>query len=218
MFSLAHQPRDMACPKSAIGEDSHCDVCNKIMCREHYDDPAHTCGYTLVSLSSRCFSPADLVRGFSLVLDGYVFQRSRVQDLLITDKLPATLADLDGEAIARRIADLRPDAPFKVIMPRTFEETLDLSGGFNMHVEVAFEDGVQWLVRISKYGKGDGPVDLWRNNLESEALTYKLLYDHVIPVPVVHDWGMGEFSKTQSSSTYWIFALMDRSSLSTYHL
>ena len=87
-----------------------------------------------------------------------------------------------------------------------------------MHVEVAFEDGVQWLVRISKYGKGDGPVDLWRNNLESEALTYKLLYDHGIPVPVVHDWGMGEFSKTQSSSIYWIFALMDRSSLSTYHL
>lgn len=74
MFSLAYQPCDMACPTLAIGEDSHCDVCNKITCREHYDDPAHTCGYTLVSLSSRCSSPADVVRGFSLVLDGCVFQ------------------------------------------------------------------------------------------------------------------------------------------------
>lgn len=111
-----------------------------------------------------------------------------------------TLADLDEEAISRRIAQIRPNVPFQVKIPTTFEESIELLGGYNMHVLLIFEDGVEWLVRISKYGKGDGPVDLLKNNLESEALTYKLLYDHGIPVPVVHDWGIGVFSKTQSES------------------
>lgn len=119
----------------------------------------------------------------------------------MTEKLQATLADLDEEAISRRIARLRPDAPFKLMVPKTKEESMDLMGGFNMHVVVTFEDDVEWLVRISKYGKGDGPVDLLRNNLESEALTYKLLYEHGIPVPIVHHWGVGEFSKTKSKSS-----------------
>jgi hypothetical protein len=87
------------------------------------------------------------------------------------------------------------------MVPRTKEELMDLMGGLNMHVVVTFEDGVEWLVRISKYGKGNGPVELLKNNLESEALTYKLLYDHGIPVPAVHDWGVGEFSKTKSKSS-----------------
>jgi len=89
---------------------------------------------------------------------------------------------------------------FKVVIPKTQEEMMVLMGSFNLHLEVKFEDGVEWLVRISMYGKGDGPVDLLRNNLESEALTYKLLHDHGIPVPAVHDWGVGEFSKTKSTS------------------
>jgi len=127
---------------------------------------------------------------------------SSAKRTLITYKFQATLADLDEEAISRRIAHLRQDAPFRLVIPRTVEESMDLMGSFNMHVVVTFEDGVEWLVRISKYGKGDGPVDLLRNDLESEALTYKLLYDHGIPVPAVHDWGVGEFSKTKSKSSY----------------
>jgi hypothetical protein len=88
--------------------------------------------------------------------------------------------------------------PFKIKIPQCIEDALELSGGFNIHLEVSFEDGVEWLVRIPKYNRGDGPVDLLQQVLESEAHTYKMLLDHGIPVPAVHHWGLGEFSKTNS--------------------
>jgi hypothetical protein len=37
------------CSTIAMGEDSSCDICKKIMCREHYDALWHHCGYTPVS-------------------------------------------------------------------------------------------------------------------------------------------------------------------------
>jgi hypothetical protein len=110
------------------------------------------------------------------------------------------LADLDEQAMIHRISQLRPNAPFLAVVPKSPDGGARLIGSVNLHLQVNFEDGVQWLIRISMYGTHDGPVDLLRNNLESEALTYKLLYKHGIPVPVVHHWGTGEFSKTNSES------------------
>jgi hypothetical protein len=123
-----------------------------------------------------------------------------IRRTLTIEQFLATMADIDQQAISRRVAHVRPMVPFKLMIPKTLEESIELSGGFNFHVPVIFEDGVEWLVRISKYGKGDGPVDLLRATLESEALTYKMLGDHGIPVPAVHDWGVGDFSKTKSTS------------------
>ena len=108
------------------------------------------------------------------------------------------MQDIDGNAIQRRIAELRPDAPFQIKIPKTENDALESSGSYNIHTEVSFADGVEWLVRIAKYNRGDGPSELDKQVLESESLTYKMLLDHGIPVPAVHHWGAGEFSKTHS--------------------
>jgi hypothetical protein len=110
----------------------------------------------------------------------------------------ASLADLDQQAIGKRVSELRPNAPFKLIVPQNPEDTLDLAGTFHFHVEIVFDDGVEWLARVSRSQKGDGPIDLLRDTTESEVLTYRLLHNHGIPVPVVYNWGAGDFSKAKS--------------------
>jgi len=49
MASRAPLPCERACTRLALGEDSFCPDCDMILCRDHYDDPAHTCGYNMVS-------------------------------------------------------------------------------------------------------------------------------------------------------------------------
>ena len=117
---------------------------------------------------------------------------------LIAAQLVASLADLDERAIEKRVKELRPNVPFQLVVPQNPDDTEELAGSFNFHVEIVFEDGVQWLARISRSQKGDGPIDLLRDTTESEALTYRLLHNHSIAVPVVYDWGAGDFSKTKS--------------------
>lgn len=119
------------------------------------------------------------------------------------------------------MAQLRPNTPFKLLVPQTPEETEDLAGSFHFHVEIIFEDGEEWLARIAKSRQGDGPIDMLRNSTESEVLTYQLLLSHGIPVPAVHDWGAGEFSKTNGKSLH--NSKMDladpiRSFTTTHHL
>jgi hypothetical protein len=54
MFSLvAEACQKENCPNLALGEDSLCPECGHAMCREHYDDLSHTCGYILVSQAPR---------------------------------------------------------------------------------------------------------------------------------------------------------------------
>jgi hypothetical protein len=86
-------------------------------------------------------------------------------------------------------------------MPAT-DRDLDISlcGGFNVHVPINFDDGVQWLARISRYLKGDGPVDMLSQTTESEVSTYRKLKSHDFPVAQVMDWGTGLFSKSSSQS------------------
>jgi hypothetical protein len=117
---------------------------------------------------------------------------------LTIPQLVASLADLDQRAIAKRIIELRPNAPFQLVVPQNPDDTEELAGSFNFHVEIVFEDGVQWLARISRSQRGDGPIDLLKDTTESEVLTYRLLHSHGIPVPAVYDWGAGDFSKTKS--------------------
>lgn len=84
-------------------------------------------------------------------------------------------------------------------MPAT-DRDLDTSlcGGFNVHVCLEFDDGVQWLARISRHMKGDGPVDMLSQTTESEVSTYRKLKSHGFPVAQVIDWGTGVFSKSGS--------------------
>jgi len=57
MFSLvAEACQKEGCANLALGEDCLCPECGHAMCREHYDDLSHTCGYILVSQVS-CIIP-----------------------------------------------------------------------------------------------------------------------------------------------------------------
>lgn len=102
------------------------------------------------------------------------------------------------------IEQLRPGTPFTLKIPKSPEETDGLAGAYNLHIEVNFEDSLQWLIRVSMYGRGDGPVEVLKKITESEAATYSVLRDHKLPVPAVHDWGSGTLSRTGSEYIIYI--------------
>lgn len=75
----------------------------------------------------------------------------------------------------------------------------ELCGGHNIHLVVTFDDGIEWLVRLSGYPMGPVPSAAAKRVLESEAITYEVLGAlEGFPIAKLHDWGTGRFSLTNS--------------------
>jgi hypothetical protein len=80
---------------------------------------------------------------------------------------------------------------------------LNLVGSLNLHIVVTFDDGVEWLIRLTGYPLGPVPASIGIRTLESEALTYKVLGGlDGLPVAKLHDWGTAIFSRTKSEQPY----------------
>lgn len=76
---------------------------------------------------------------------------------------------------------------------------LHLTGGYNVHLVLLFDDGVEWLLRVPGYPLGPSPPMIRKRVRESEALTYRLMKSAGLPVAMVHDWGCGTLSSTSST-------------------
>jgi hypothetical protein len=70
-----------------------------------------------------------------------------------------------------------------------------------MLFSIAFDDGIEWLLRLSNYSDGT-PADLRRRIAHSEVLSHRLLEDQGVPVPKIYHWNVGAISKTNSTAAF----------------
>ncbi|KAF9884428.1 carboxyl methyl esterase activity protein [Aspergillus nanangensis] len=63
-------------------------------------------------------------------------------------------------------------------------------GGMNYHVEILFDDGVQWLARIRRLNATSPPPDLRDYIVQSEVATLQFLSKTNVPAPKVFDYGL----------------------------
>lgn len=70
-------------------------------------------------------------------------------------------------------------------------------GGLNIHITLMFEDGVEWMLRLSGYDRAHHPFPVLEVRRESEVATMMALQEVTDLVAKVHGWGVGKISKTQ---------------------
>jgi hypothetical protein len=118
--------------------------------------------------------------------------------VLIRQCNPA-LADLDLQAIIARAEAARPGHKVSLEIPKDAHGLEDkLWGYMNLLLPVVFEDGGQWLFKVSTYGDPQGEAPMLMRMRHSEVLVHHLLLEHGIPVPRIVDWGAGACSKSGS--------------------
>lgn len=65
-------------------------------------------------------------------------------------------------------------------------------GGMNFHIELLFDDGISWLVRIRRSNVTSPLAELQDYILRSEVSTLRFLSGTSIPVPNVFDYNFSE--------------------------
>ncbi|KAB8210694.1 hypothetical protein BDV34DRAFT_209340 [Aspergillus parasiticus] len=63
-------------------------------------------------------------------------------------------------------------------------------GGMNYHIEILFNDGVQWLARIRRFNATSPPPDLRDYIMRSEVETLQFLSKTKVPAPKIFDYGL----------------------------
>lgn len=85
-------------------------------------------------------------------------------------------------------------------VPESVDEVSEnLRGGFNLHICLRYDDGVEWLARLPAYIRGHaatGSTGSSKRLRHSEVLTLQALLSVGVPVPQVFDWGCGVLSKS----------------------
>jgi hypothetical protein len=112
------------------------------------------------------------------------------------------LEALDEEAIIARVSALRPGRKCSIVMPRTTAQLPDDNyGGFNLCIDVPFDDGVTWILKVPYTGSPSPPHEMIYRGCESQVATYRTLHACGMLVPEVYAWGVGELSKPGGTST-----------------
>jgi hypothetical protein len=70
-------------------------------------------------------------------------------------------------------------------------------GGLNIHITLVFEDGVEWMLRLSGYDRAHFPFPVMEMRRQSEVATMMALHTVTDLVAKVHGWGVGKLSKTK---------------------
>ncbi|TID06597.1 hypothetical protein CH35J_000501 [Colletotrichum higginsianum] len=63
-------------------------------------------------------------------------------------------------------------------------------GGMNYHVEICFDDGVQWIARIRRFNATSPPAQLRDYIIRSEAATLGFLEKTGVPAPRLYDFAL----------------------------
>jgi len=82
-------------------------------------------------------------------------------------------------------------------MPDMTDIDEECHGGLNIHIPIVFDDGVEWMLRLSEYRPFNPPFELLKMMRESEVATMKALQNVTDYVAKVHDWGVRKLSKTK---------------------
>lgn len=63
-------------------------------------------------------------------------------------------------------------------------------GGFNLHVDIKFEDGIVWIARFRLLKVNRPSIEKINFDRLSEVATYRLLHQTTLPVPAVYDFAL----------------------------
>lgn len=194
------------CPQLAMGEDITCGVCRRTLCRVHYDSDAHLCRYSKPVREAFHHFEALLNtdRGVGTVpywrKSAVCVSSCRAHPSRLTSQTRPAVDDLDTGKLKTRAESLRPGhcCVIQEWTPDNLKALWMAQGSFfNMHLDISFDDGVTWMVRIPDYAMAfRSPPDIRKRVRHSEALTHRVLSQAGVPVPVVYDWGQGVLSKT----------------------
>ncbi|WVQ81569.1 hypothetical protein IAT38_003693 [Cryptococcus sp. DSM 104549] len=97
------------------------------------------------------------------------------------------MAKLDPIQVCRQAELCRPGHTATLNMPESAEALRQMAVapfcGMNVHIQLEFEDGVQWMVRAHRAIPAPHPAELQRVVTESEAATMKFLHRQGLRVP-----------------------------------
>ncbi|WWC60067.1 uncharacterized protein I303_102630 [Kwoniella dejecticola CBS 10117] len=100
----------------------------------------------------------------------------------------AILNNLDLKAIKEEVESLRsPHTCTLIDVPRTQAEIRKLTGSFNTHVVIHFEDGVKWVMRIKRKESRCMPEEAIIQCHKSELATLKTLRKYRVKVPASNE-------------------------------
>lgn len=107
-------------------------------------------------------------------------------------ELELLIKSIDTSALASRASELRGGIPCS-IPPLHYDRATRSSvmGGMNYHIEVTFDDGVQWLARVRRSNATSPPPELRDYIVRSEMATLKFLEQTRVPAPKVFDFALG---------------------------
>lgn len=96
---------------------------------------------------------------------------------------------IDVSALVARASHLRQGIPCST--PKLdYEGAQRVMGGMNYHVELTFDDGVKWIVRIRRFNITSPPAVLRDHIFQSEVATLKFLEKTRVPAPKVFDFAL----------------------------
>lgn len=112
--------------------------------------------------------------------DAYEPAISRALDLEIRD----LLSRISMTALAECASRLRDHLPC-VVTPADLESLHRVMGNVNLHLELQFDNGVQWIARIKRQNATTQTKPVQNLIIGSEVAMYRFLNTALVPVPTV---------------------------------
>ncbi|KAK0390712.1 hypothetical protein NLU13_0215 [Sarocladium strictum] len=156
------------CERPTVRKDGDCTLCDRHLCARHLGSPFHDCPK---------WEDADVYD--SLLIEADENNLQKLLDRINTRALAARASSL-RQGIACSIPSLHHET----------EQQPSAMGGMNIHLDVIFEDGVTWIVRIRKFDSTSPPAAVRDHIFRSEVATLKFLEEIDIPTPKVHGFGL----------------------------
>ncbi|KAI0871249.1 hypothetical protein GGS24DRAFT_472212 [Hypoxylon argillaceum] len=156
------------CAKPAVRNLGDCVLCKRHLCSTHLQPTFH-----------QCPKWADA--------DNYDPAARTAQ----AEELEELIKKINTTALETRARHLRGGIPCS-IPPLEYNHATHSSvmGGMNYHVEISFDDGVKWIVRIRRFNTTSPPPALRDYIFQSEVATLKFLESINIPAPRVYDFAL----------------------------
>lgn len=98
---------------------------------------------------------------------------------------------IDISALCARASLLRNGVICSASLPQEHESLEGLQfGGFNLHVDIKFDDGIVWVARFRVLKVNHPSIEKVNFDRLSEVSVYRLLRQTIIPVPAVYDFAL----------------------------
>ncbi|WVQ81433.1 hypothetical protein IAT38_003557 [Cryptococcus sp. DSM 104549] len=154
-------------------------MCPVITCRQHNLDPPKGKGHTCVELVLPDGTTMALAASDKKGRDDWKTEERR--------RYQYTFAWLETRPIVEQAQALRPGHTCTLAVPSLddlFKDDMWPSSNMNVHLPLAFDDGVRWMVRARQWRASSPPAELQKQATESEVVTLQFLKKGGVKVPM----------------------------------